>query len=101
MGLLNMGAPDTMTQPQGAQGLLGGGSAPQAPQSGRGIQLATQLAQNPTQQMAQQIIAQLRQSGSPEADQLDQILQKTGGDPVKIKQIAEFVIQHLSAPGAQ
>ncbi len=95
-----MGLLDSMEQaPQQPQGgLLGGmmaeGAAP-APQGGQSLQMAMQLAQNPSMEMAQQIIAQLKQAGSPEADQLEQILQQTGGDPAKIKQIADAAVQHL------
>ncbi|NHZ97476.1 hypothetical protein [Massilia sp. CCM 8734] len=93
-GLLGMFAP----QPQQGGGLLGAMSAaaPQAPQGGgNGLQMAKQLAQNPTPEVAQQIIAQLQQSGNPEAAQFEQMIQKTGGDPAALKQLADAIVQKL------
>ena len=70
--------------------------APQAPQGGgNGLQMAQQLAQNPTPQVAQQIIAQLHQSGNPEAAQFEQMIQQTGGDPAALKQLADAIVQKL------
>lgn len=96
-----MGLLDGMQQKQPMQsGLLGGlgGQPQQAPQGGGdGLQMAQQLAQNPTPQMAQQIVAKMRQSGMPEADQMEQIFSQAGGDPQALKQIADAVIASLSA----
>ena len=103
MGLLDAMQPQAQ-QPQG--GLLGamagagGGQAAAQPQGGgNGLQLAMQLAQNPTPQMAQQIIMQLKQSGNPEAAQFEQAIQQTGGDPELLKQLADAIIAKLG--GAQ
>lgn len=88
----------TPQQPQG--GLLGAMQqpAPQASQGGGdGLQMAQQLAQNPTPQMAQQIVAQMRQAGMPEADQMAQIFSQAGDDPQAIKQIADAVIKSIGA----
>jgi len=76
----------------------------QAPQQGgmmsmqqqNGLVLAKQLAANPTPEMAAQIVAQLKASGNPDAEKFEQILQQTGGDPQKIKQIADAMVAQLS-----
>ena len=93
-GLLGMGQ-------QGAQmgGLLGGGmpqNMPQAPQ-GNGMQMAMALYQNPTQEVADGIIAQLKASQNPDAAQLEQIIGAAGGDPEKLKMIAEKVMELMSS----
>lgn len=76
----------------GGPGLLGVAGGP-------GLQLAMSLAQNPTQQNAQQIIAQLKRSGNPEADQFERALMAAGGNPAVLKRLAESVIQTLSGGG--
>ncbi|HEY8027691.1 MAG TPA: hypothetical protein VIF60_24335 [Burkholderiaceae bacterium] len=76
----------------GGPGLLGVAGGP-------GLQLAMSLAQNPTQQNAQQIIAQLKRSGNPEADQFERALMAAGGNPTVLKRLAESVIQTLSGGG--
>lgn len=85
--------------PQQAGGLLGGlsGGAPAAPAGNQGLQMAQQLAQSPTPQMAQQIIQQMKQAGMPEADQIAQALQQLGDDPEAIKHFADQVVQVLSS----
>ncbi|CUI03875.1 hypothetical protein BN2497_2527 [Janthinobacterium sp. CG23_2] len=92
-----LGGMQAPQQPQG--GLLGAMSAA-APQGAQGgadpRQMAQQLAQNPTPQMAQQIVAQMRQAGMPEADQMAQIFSQAGDDPQAIKQIADAVLQSFS-----
>lgn len=101
-----MGLLDSMQQaPQQPQGgLLGGmmvagGGQPQQGGAGaaQGLQMAMQLAQNPTPQMAQQILAQMKQAGMPEVDQMAQVFAQAGDDPEALKQIAEAVIQGLSS----
>lgn len=99
-GLLGSFQPQPQ-QPQtgGLLGAFAGGAQPaQAGGNGQsqGLQMAQQLAQNPTPEMAQKIIAQLKASDNPEADQLEQILTQVINDPEKIKQVADFVIDHLS-----
>lgn len=77
-------------------GLLGG-AQPQAPKAGGDpLQLAQALAQNPTPQTAQAVIAQMRSSRMEGADQIAQILQQAGDDPEAIKAIAMAAIQALS-----
>lgn len=91
-GLLGaFSAPQQAAAPQPAGGLLGSaGSA--SPQD---IQLATQLSQNPTPQMAQQVVQQLKQSGNPNAGQLEQAFSQAGGDPEFIKHIADTILQKM------
>lgn len=89
------------TSPQGPaapQGMFAGaGAAPAAPGGAQaGLQMAAQLSQNPTPQMAAQIVQKLKAMGNPEADQFEQALAQTQGDPQLIKQIADAVIQQLS-----
>lgn len=97
MGLLDMQGQGA-AQPQG--GLLGafqpGAQAKPQGAASSGLQMAMALAANPTPEMAQKIIAQLKASDNPEADQLEQILTQVINDPEKIKQVADFVIDHLS-----
>jgi hypothetical protein len=90
-------------QPQGGGVFAGLGqagaapAAPGAPQGGspQGIQMAMQLAQNPTPQMAQQIIQQLHQMGNPEAKQFEQMLTQVMNNPQALKQLADSVVQKL------
>ena len=79
-------------------GLLGG--MPQQPQAQpHAIELATALSQNPTPQMVQQVIAQIKKIGSPELPQIEQALSSLGNDPQKIKQFADQMVQKLSGGG--
>ena len=95
-GLLG-GMQSPQQPPGGLLGAMSAGAPQQAPQGGGGgLQMAQQLAQNPTPQMAQQIVAQMRQAGMPEADQMAEIFAKAGDDTQMIKQIAEAVLQSLS-----
>ncbi len=96
-----MGLLDSMgSQPQSMQGGLLGGmqSMPQQPamqpQGGnQNLQLAMQLAQTPTPQMAQQIIQELHKTRNPNSVQLEQLLQKIMGDPSALKQFADSAVQ--------
>jgi hypothetical protein len=94
MGLLD----GSMQAPQQGGGLLG--AMPQQSQgggtNGRDLQMAQQLLQNPTPEMGQQIVAQMRQAGMPEADQIEQFLTQVGGDTNKIREMAQQVVQALS-----
>lgn len=93
------GAPQQQIQQQ-PPGILGGAASIAGAQpSPRGLQMAQQLAQNPTPQMVQQIIGMLHSSGNPEAQQFEQVLQQLGGDPGAIKQFADRMVQQLG--GAQ
>ena len=94
MGLLDMQQPQAQ-QPQQPQGGLLAGGPGQAPGGGQGLQMAMQLAQNPTMEMAQQIIAQLKQMGNPEAAKFEELIQQTGGDPALLKQLADAIVQKL------
>lgn len=89
-------------QPQGGgvfAGLGQGAPAPAAPAApggqSSGLQMAQQLSQNPTPQMAQQIIAQLHQMGNPEAKQFEQMLGQVMNNPQALKQLADSVVQKL------
>lgn len=100
MGLLSQQQP--MQQPMGGAPMGGGllGGMPQQPQAQpHAIELATALSQNPTPQMVQQVIAQIKQIGSPELPQIEQTLNGLGNDPQKIKQFADQMIQKLSGGG--
>lgn len=81
-------------------GLLGGAQPQPAPQSQQSsvnpLQLAQALAQNPTPQTAQAVIAQMRSAGMEGADQIAQILQQAGDDPEAIREIAMAALQALS-----
>lgn len=99
MGLLD-GEMGAQAPQQG--GLLGsfGGGAPAAPAGGGGLQMAQQLAQNPTPQMAQQIIQQLHQMGNPEAAKFEEMLSQVMDNPEAIKQLADAVVQKLGGGNA-
>lgn len=89
-------------QPQGLLGSVAGAAGPAPMQQAanpQGAQMATSLSQNPTPQMVQQIIQQLKTSGNPQAAQYEQILGGLGSDPAQIKQFADSMVQHFS--GAQ
>lgn len=94
MGLLDAMAQGGQPQqaPQGGLlGAMGGGGG-----GNRDLQMAQQLAQNPTPQVAQQIIQQLRQSGSPEEVQIASALEQAGNDSAALKRIADAAVQALS-----
>lgn len=99
MGLLDGMMPGAQAPaPQGGLlGSMGAGAAPAggAPGAG-GLQMAQQLAQNPTPQMAQQVIAQLQQKGTPEAQQISEMLSHVMNNPEQIKEFAQAIIQRLS-----
>lgn len=95
MGLLEGAMGAQAPQMGGLLGGLGGG-APASPTQGGGLQMAQQLAQNPTPQMAQQIIQQMRQSGMEGTEEIAKILTQVGDDPEAIKQIADAAIKALS-----
>lgn len=101
MGIFD-GLQQQQQQPQGGgvfAGLGQGAPAPAAPAAAggaqNGLRMAQQLAQNPTPQMAQQIIAQLHQMGNPEAKQFEQMLGQVMNDPQALKQLADAVVQKL------
>ena len=75
-------------QPQAAPPAAGGGSP-------QGLQMAMALAQNPSPQMVQQIIAKLHATGNPEAGAIEQQMQQLGDDPGRIKQFADMLVQHI------
>lgn len=87
-------------QPQQAQpgGLLGSmeGGAPQASRpSNEDVQMAMRLSQNPTPQMAQQVVQHLKKTGNPNAAQLEQVFSQAGNDAEFIKHIAESILQKM------
>jgi len=88
-----MGLLDTMqAQPQG--GLLG--IAPKeisAEDKQLSLQMALMLSKSPTPQTAQQVIAAFKQSGNPNADKLEQMIQSVSSNPQQLKAMADFVIQ--------
>lgn len=92
-----MGLLDAYQQQAPQQGglLAPMGAQPQAA-SGGGLQMAQQLSQNPTPQMAQQIIQQLHQMKNPEAQQFEQMIGQVMNDPQALKQLADSVVQKLS-----
>jgi hypothetical protein len=84
-------------------GLLGGfGGGPPAPQQpgGGGLRMAQQLSQNPTPQMAQQIIAQLHQMGNPEAARFEQMIGQVMNNPQALKHLADTIAQKLGGQSA-
>ncbi len=90
-------------QPQGIMQMASQGALlgqPQAQQGGgdiqMAVQMATMLAQNPSPQVVQQISAKLQEQGTPESQQIVQMLQKISNDPQALKQFAESIIQHFS-----
>ena len=94
-----MGLLDGMQQKQPAQGgLLGafGAQEQQAQQDDGSLQMAMKLAESPTVETGRAIIAQMRQAGMPEADQIEAYLAHVGDDPQAIKQVAMQVVQALS-----
>lgn len=86
-------APAQSVPPAG--GLLGMAG----PQSG-GLQMAQQLAQNPTPEMAQRIIAQLHGMQNPQAVQFEQMLSGAMNNPQALKQLADAVVQKLGGANA-
>lgn len=109
-GLLS-GADSNAPQSGGAlpSGLLSSPSLPQAQAAPSGVgaisaaskssslDLAVRLANDPTPQMAMKIAAQLHASGNPQAERFADMLQQLGGDPKALKQLADNVIDHLTA----
>lgn len=83
--------------PLGAPQMPGNGLLGAA--GGSGLQMAMSLSRNPTPQMAQAIIAQLKQSGNPEAHHFEQALTRAGNSPEIIKNLADVVVQKLSGVG--
>jgi hypothetical protein len=103
MGLLDGAMPMAQAPQQG--GLLGGAGAPPAgtPQdggAGGGLQMAQQLSQNPTPQMAQQIIQQLHQMGNPEAAKFEQMIGQVMNNPQALKHLADTIAQKLGGQNA-
>lgn len=105
MGLLDLAggqAPAAQGAPQtaGIFGSMVDASSPAGAPSGASAQaslkMAQQLAQNPTPEMGAQIVAQMRQAGMPEADQIEQYLAHVGANPQAIRSAAQQVIQALS-----
>lgn len=94
MGLLD----GAMSQQQPMQGGQFGGmpGGQQQAQASGGLQMAQQLAANPTPEMAQQIIRQMKQSGMEGADEIAQYLMQAGDNPEALKQIADAAIKALS-----
>lgn len=93
-GLLGGAMPQQMQQ---GGGLLGGGAMPQQAQGGGNeLKYAQALSQNPTPELAMQIVQALKKEGDPSGDELEQILQQIGDNPQQIKQLADAVIQELS-----
>jgi hypothetical protein len=100
--MMQQGLLGAMAQPQqpqaqqpGLLGAMGGGAPQQGGASQQDIQLAMQLAQNPTPQMAQQVVQQLKQAGNPNAAQLEQVLSQAGNDSEFIKHIADLILQKM------
>lgn len=83
----------------GMPGSYGGQPPIAAPAAGgassQGLQMAMALAQNPSPQMVQQIIAKLHASGNQEAAAIEQQMQQLGNDPGRIKQFADMLLQHI------
>lgn len=101
MGLLEGAMPAAQAPQQG--GLLGPPGAPlaAAPQAGGGgLQMAQQLSQNPTPQMAQQIIQQLHQMGNPEAAKFEQMIGQVMNNPQALKHLADTIVQKLGGQNA-
>lgn len=87
-----------MSQPAAPQAPMGGLlSQAAAPQGDANLQMAQQLAQNPTAETAQMVAQQLLKSGDPEAQQIAKTLQEIGDNPQALQQFAEAAIQHLSS----
>lgn len=102
MGLLDSAPQQAM--PQMGSGLLGGQAptaqpaqmpAAQAPASSQGMQMAQQLAQNPTPQTVQMVVSALMQKGTPEAKQIADILNQVKASPDGVKQVAQALMQQM------
>lgn len=102
MGLLDS-APQ-QAAPQMGGGLLGGSPMPsqsaqmpaaQATASSQGIQMAQQLAQNPTPQTVQMVVGALMKKGTPEAQKIAQALDQMKDSPEAIKNIAQSLMQQM------
>jgi hypothetical protein len=101
MGILGGAGPAAQVPQQ--NGLLGmpgapAGGAPQA--GGGGLQMAQQLSQNPTPQVAQQIIQQLHQMGNPEAAKFEQMISQVMNNPQALKHLADTIAQKLGGQNA-
>ena len=106
-----MGLLDSMPQqgmPQAAPqmgGLLGG--APATPQpamqqtspQAQGMQMAQQLAKNPTPQTVQMVVAELMKKGTPEAKQIADVLTQVQSSPEGIAKVAQAIMQHMQQGG--
>lgn len=96
-GLLGAFSGEEQAAPaQAGGGLLNavaGGQGGQGSQGG--LQMAQSLLQNPTPEMAQQVIQALSQKGSPEAQQMVQILSQIADNPDALKQFASQIISQI------
>lgn len=94
--------PGMQSQPQ-PQGLLaqsmGQAGQPAQPDQGgtqEALQMAQMLSQNPTDQMAQQIISRLNREGTKEAASISMAITNAVGSPQALKSLADRVISALS-----
>jgi hypothetical protein len=82
----------------GLLGMMAGGQPPQAtPQSQQGgadpKQMAMMLAQSPTPDTVQKVIAQIRASNVPDGDKWIQVLTQYANDPKTLAMISQEVMK--------
>jgi hypothetical protein len=56
------------------------------------MEMAQQLAAQPSMEIAQAMLAHLQQSGNPAVAEFAQEIQQTGGDPARLKQLAMEIL---------
>lgn len=98
MGLLNMqsASGDASGGAPSGMGLLGsfyGGQAAQAA-SADPKQMAMMLAQSPTPDTVQKLIAQIKGSNAPDGEKWIQVLSHFANSPNELKQIAQEVMKN-------
>lgn len=92
---------------QGGQGApMSQGAMPQqqqaAPQQGgspQAMQMAQMLAQNPTPETVQMVVGELMKKGTPEAQQIADVLMQVQSSPESVTKVAQAIMQQIQ--GAQ
>ena len=88
---------------QGGQGApMSQGAMPQqqqaAPQQGgspQAMQMAQMLAQNPTPETVQMVVGELMKKGTPEAQQIADVLMQVQSSPESVTKVAQAIMQQM------
>ena len=98
LGNLQGGQGAPMSQgamPPQQQGMQQAQAAPQQGGSQQAMQMAQMLAQSPTPETVQMVVGELMKKGTPEAQQIADVLMQVQSSPESVTKVAQAIMQQM------